>query len=513
MIRSKFSVVLLQVFLIGLLGISAHSLYAQVEEAPVTEPPAESISPSPTVPEEYDWYQYEPGDSLQADTSLPKLPVWSFGIRAGNAGYLGDLNNQQLNPFFGGFHPGIGAMATRHLSRMFETSLEFHYLGFGGSDGTRNFSASGLEFTGNITFNITRSFSGAKALQRKLNLYTFLGTGFHFFSATVSGGTEVISPVKSTELVLATGITAGYRISPKLEAGLIFSYRYLNSDRLDALANPFTGNDSYTLLGLMARFQIARPSAKEEDIVARLRKEMLAYMTKDGDEDGVPDYLDKDNTTPAGMEVGSRGTALDTDGDGIPDAQDADPFTPQDTPVDEKGMPSDRDGDGVPDYRDAEPDSGTKEIVNYQGKTIQKKEKKSVAPPPQMEGDLIKRVLSAWNLSLIRFAPGSFLVAEKYYQGLSELAFMMQAQPDMKAKVIGHTDTQGNAKTNEKLAMNRAQEIIRIMQEVYGIPANRFQPEAAIDTQPLNQGAAPLKDPGANRRVEIRILLNGSEIK
>ena len=133
--------------------------------------------------------------------------------------------------------------------------------------------------------------------------------------------------------------------------------------------------------------------------------------------------------------------------------------------------------------------------------------------PPQMEGDLVKRVLSAWNLSLIRFAPGSFLVAEKYYQGLSELAFMMQAQPDMKAKVIGHTDTQGNAKTNEKLAMNRALEIIRIMKEVYGIEGNRFQAEAAIDTQPLNQGSAPLKDSGANRRAEIRIILKGNEIK
>lgn len=504
----------LPVLFFGIICVS-QSLHAQVEESvpeETQETQASDIS-TDAVPEEYEWYQYEPGDSASKDTSLPKLPVWSFGLRAGNAGYLGDLNNQQLNPFFGGFHPGIGLMASRHLSRMFETSLEFHYIGLGGGDGTRNFTANGLEFTGNITLNITRSFSTALALKRKLNLYAFFGTGFNFFNATISGGTESIAPVKSTELVLVTGFTAGYRISPKIEAGLVFSYRYVNSDRLDALASPYTGNDGYTLLGLMARFQIAKTSQKEEDIVARLRKEMLAYMTKDSDEDGVPDYLDKDNNTAPGLEVGSRGMVLDTDGDGIADALDADPFTPPGTPVDANGMPSDRDGDGVPDYRDSEPDSGEKQIVNFQGKTIVKKEKHKPEPVSGADSDLIKRVLSAWNLSLIRFSPGSYLVSEKYYQGLSELAFMMQAQPDMRARVIGHTDTQGSQNQNEKLALNRAQEIVRIMHEVYGIEKNRFVAEAAVDKQPLNQGTLAPKDPGANRRAEIRILLKGVEIK
>lgn len=494
--------------------MNARIVLAQAEEqrsSETTNPNSEGVIPMSS--QEYEWYQYVPGDSLIPDTGLPKLPVWSFGFRGGNVGYLGDLNAQQANPFSGGFQPGIGLMATRHLSKMFETSLEFHYIGLNGGQEGIAFSGSGMEFTGNVTLNITRSFSGANALKRKLNFYTFLGTGFLFFNSTLTGSPEPVLPVKSTELVLATGISAGYRITPKLEAGAVFSYRYLNSDRLDGFANPYTGNDSYTLLGLSLRYSISKPSIKEEDIVSRLKKEMLAYMTVDTDGDGVPDYLDKDNTTPAGIEVGSRGRALDTDGDGIADAQDTDPFTPPGTAVDEKGMPSDRDGDAVPDYRDSEPDSKEKQIVNFQGKAIIQKEKVKPNQAPDTNTDMIRRVLSTWNLSLIRFAPGSFLVEEKYYQGLSEMAFLMQAQPDIQARVIGHTDTQGNARQNDQLARQRAEEVLRIMTEIYGIDKSRFSAEAASDKQPLNQGGQSSKDTGANRRVEIRIVFKGTEIR
>lgn len=483
--------------------------HAQTEEGEPAPPPEEV--PSPAVPAEYEWYQYQPGDSLGADTGLPRLPVWSFGLRAGNAGYLGELNPQQMNLFSGGFHPGIGLMATRHLSRFFETSLEFYYIGLGGGNGTRNFSGSGLEATGNITLNITRSFSGEKSLRRKLNLYAFLGTGFMLFNTEASGGTEPPAAVTSTELVLATGFTAGYRIRPSWETGLTFSYRYLNSDRVDGTASPYSGNDGYILLGLNIRYSINRASAKDEDVVARLKREMLAYMTPDSDGDGVPDYLDKDNTTAPGTVVGVGGLALDTDGDGIPDTRDADPITPPGTEVDEKGMPADRDGDGVPDYRDAEPDSGGPAIVNYQGKAVRQKEKIKTEKTSGPDSDLVRRVLAAWNLSLIRFAPGSALVEEKYYQGLSELAFMMQSQPDMRARVIGHTDPQGNLRQNEELAKRRADEVVRILSEIYGIEKKRLQAEASADRQPLS--ARKGADDGANRRVEIRILLNGSEIR
>lgn len=471
------------------------------------------VQTAPAVPEEYAWYQYAPGDTSQPDTSKPMLPVWSFGLRAGNAGYIGEINQQKMNPFSGGFTPGFGLMATRHLSRMFETSLEFHYLSFSGNDGIRRFKSKATEFTGNITLNITQSFQTEKAKARKLQFYAFFGTGFHFYSAEMNTDSSQSKTGKTSELVLATGLSAGYRFHPKLEAGAVFSYRYVNTDLLDATPNPYSGNDSYTLLGLSIRYLISKPDKKETDIVARLKKEMLEYMTLDTDGDGVADYLDQDHTTPAGTVVDARGIPLDTDGDGIPDAQDGDPFTPEGLPVDEKGIPSDRDGDGVPDYRDAEPDAGGDQIVNYQGKVIQVQKNEIRKETSAPETDLIRRVISTWNLSLIRFAPGSTLVAEKYYQGLSELAFLMQSQPDIDARIIGHTDAQGKPEQNTRLAKARAEEVARILKEVYSISGSRIHTEAAAAENPMTNPDAPQNISGINRRVEIRLKFRGTEIR
>lgn len=51
-------------------------------------------------------------------------------------------------------------------------------------------------------------------------------------------------------------------------------------------------------------------------------------MLKDSDGDGIPDYLDKEPSTPAGARVDTFGMTLDSDGDGIPDHLDKCPFQP-----------------------------------------------------------------------------------------------------------------------------------------------------------------------------------------
>ena len=78
----------------------------------------------------------------------------------------------------------------------------------------------------------------------------------------------------------------------------------------------------------------------------------LAASEKDGDDDGIPDHLDKCPHTPWGSEVDETGCskepvaarmvskkpdALDTDNDGVLDPLDKCPQTPQTARVDEKG--------------------------------------------------------------------------------------------------------------------------------------------------------------------------------
>ncbi len=60
----------------------------------------------------------------------------------------------------------------------------------------------------------------------------------------------------------------------------------------------------------------------------------------------------------------------DADHDGIPDVQDDSSATPASNLVDTQGKPLDKDDDGIPDYRDLELNSAPYAVVNEQGLTI-----------------------------------------------------------------------------------------------------------------------------------------------
>ncbi|MBK6987638.1 MAG: hypothetical protein IPH33_05010 [Bacteroidetes bacterium] len=62
--------------------------------------------------------------------------------------------------------------------------------------------------------------------------------------------------------------------------------------------------------------------------------------------------------------------AADADGDGISDVLDDSSATPASNQVDVKGKPLDKDDDGIPDYRDKELNSATYAVVNEDGITI-----------------------------------------------------------------------------------------------------------------------------------------------
>lgn len=97
---------------------------------------------------------------------------------------------------------------------------------------------------------------------------------------------------------------------------------------------------------------------------------ILEALQKDDDDDGVPNFYDKDNNTPVGAVVDVQGFALDIDRDGIPDYIDEDPFTIKGAKVDQQGRALDFDGDGIADEIDLEPGTTKGSIVNFKGETI-----------------------------------------------------------------------------------------------------------------------------------------------
>jgi len=86
---------------------------------------------------------------------------------------------------------------------------------------------------------------------------------------------------------------------------------------------------------------------------------------------------------------------------------------------------------------------------------------------------------------------------------LDEIAKLLTSKPDLKLKIVGHTDNQGGADYNLDLSRRRAASVVAALVSQYGIAADRLTTEGAGMTQPI--ASNDTEDGRArNRRVELR---------
>jgi len=91
--------------------------------------------------------------------------------------------------------------------------------------------------------------------------------------------------------------------------------------------------------------------------------------------------------------------------------------------------------------------------------------------------------------------PQSMGVIRQFYQ-------VLQQEPSMKLRIIGHTDSDGDDASNRALSKNRAETVKNTLVSVYGIDDNRLETEGKGETEPIadNNTAA---GKAQNRRVEF----------
>ncbi len=85
---------------------------------------------------------------------------------------------------------------------------------------------------------------------------------------------------------------------------------------------------------------------------------------------------------------------------------------------------------------------------------------------------------------------------------LDEIAKLLQAKPDLKLKIVGHTDNQGTPEYNLDLSRRRAANVVVALVKVYGIAPDRLTSDGAGLTEPI--ASNDTEDGRAkNRRVEL----------
>jgi OOP family OmpA-OmpF porin len=146
----------------------------------------------------------------------------------------------------------------------------------------------------------------------------------------------------------------------------------------------------------------------------------------------------------------------------------------------------DTDNDGVPDEDDKCPTvPGPKENNGC----------------PDIKPDVIKKVDYAANN--IYFATGKYVLLDKSFKGLKEVAQILKDNPQLKMSIDGHTDNVGSDASNQKLSENRAGAVKNYLVK-QGVEESRLIVTGYGESQPIadNKTAAGRQK---NRRVEMKL--------
>jgi outer membrane protein OmpA-like peptidoglycan-associated protein len=249
----------------------------------------------------------------------------------------------------------------------------------------------------------------------------------------------------------------------------------------------------------------------------------------DNDADGLPDAQDMCPDLAEDYDSFQDGDGcpdLDNDQDGIADAQDKCPNEAEDFDgeLDDDGCPDlvkDSDNDGVPDDLDRCPlqaedfdgyqdDDGCPDLDNdLDG--IPDDVDKCPTQPETFNGvddedgcPDAKEIGKQFVLRGIAFESGSAALTPDSYTVIDQVIASMNAHPEARLEIRGHTDSQGPANFNLELSQKRAESVRQYMIKG-GVDPSRLTAVGVGEEEPIASNATP-DGRAQNRRIEFRRL-------
>lgn len=148
----------------------------------------------------------------------------------------------------------------------------------------------------------------------------------------------------------------------------------------------------------------------------------------------------------------------------------------------------------------AEPAESPTRVVTPEPEAVGRVSRGSLAEELMAEGHAI--------LSDLAFRSGATQLSDGAYPSLAELAAHLDANPDLRVALVGHTDSVGPLQDNIELSRLRADSVRSRLLEEFGTPPDQVEAQGMGYLSPI---ASNLTQEGreANRRVEVIILSNG----
>tara|TARA_R110000823_G_scaffold252037_3_gene374742 strand:+ start:2273 stop:3643 length:1371 start_codon:yes stop_codon:yes gene_type:complete len=271
-------------------------------------------------------------DTMRPNDKEIKYNRWSVNLNAGNnigikpftEGYYATTQNYITNPDFNHVDFNVRKM----FNTKFGLRWDFAYDKFTSEGGSPYFSNNLYRTSIQGVLNVHRAFNWEQFTET-FGLQFHFGPGMSFLqgpNTTTFGNYDNIFSVIG-------GATALIKATDKLAFTLDFTMisnltQHLALDGQSKLDPSFsrTGLIYTTSIGLTyylgkkeqhADWYWENEKDKNDALVARI--EYLETMMNDTDKDGVPDYLDTENNTIAGVAVDTKGRAIDLNTNGVPD--------------------------------------------------------------------------------------------------------------------------------------------------------------------------------------------------
>ncbi len=328
----------------------------------------------------------------------------------------------------------------------------------------------------------------------KSNLYAILGIGVALPDVRVingglnKGNVPTGGKYSTPVFTIPVGFGYKYKLNNNFDIGFEASAYLCKNDLLDGYQpDPSSYSDFYNYNQFTLTYNIMKagtkhhadwynPIAKMYDDMTEMSKEAMIEMKKDGDGDGIPDYIDAEPNTKDGYKVDVKGRTLDSDNDGLPDTEDSDPY----------GFMQ-----AMKIYYPSENFKADKKIKTYR------------FDDSIPENDFIEFDEVSVGLPIITFAPNKYDVHVEHYPLLNNIARIMQADTSVSLVIIGHADNNKPDMTQITIAEKRALAVKRQLMKIYEIDDSRLLVFSARDPFVKKY---KFKTEGLDRKAEFRLI-------